>query len=319
MLEEATLLNFLRRETATQPEDSAKIRHAVSATKSTWFGRLSGLFQQEALTEELWDELEEALIAADVGFQTTADLLLRVKDRVYQIAQPTPSHARKELRDELIWLLSPDYPEFPAPAPPMVMLMVGVNGAGKTTTIGKLSHRFRQHRKKVLLAAGDTFRAAAIEQLQAWGKRADAEVIAHQQGADPGAVAFDAMQAGRSRGVDIVIIDTAGRLQTKVNLMEEIKKVRRVIQRVDETAPHEVLLVMDATTGQNGLSQAQRFTEAVDVSGVVLAKLDGTAKGGIAVAIASTLALPVVYVGTGEGVDDLVSFDPAAYVDALLN
>lgn len=276
------------------------------------------MFLAEELSDSIWDELEEALISSDVGVETAGGLIFRTRERVLAMSSPHPSDAKNALKDEMVWLLDHNWPETPAPTPPIVILMVGVNGAGKTTTIGKLAHLYRKDGKQVLLAAADTFRAAAVEQLQAWGKRAGAEVIAHQPGADPGAVAFDTIQAGRSRGVDVVVVDTAGRLQTKVNLMEEIKKVRRVIQRVDPTAPHEVYLVMDATTGQNGLSQAHHFTQAVDVSGVILTKLDGTAKGGIALAIAEKLALPVVYVGTGETIDDLVRFDPAAYVDALL-
>ena len=276
------------------------------------------MFLAEELSDRIWDELEEALISSDVGVETAAGLIFRTRQRVLAMPSPHPSDAKHALKEEMVWLLDHNWPETPVPTPPIVILMVGVNGAGKTTTIGKLAHRYRKDGKQVLLAAADTFRAAAVEQLQAWGKRAGAEVIAHQPGADPGAVAFDTIQAGRSRGVDVVVVDTAGRLQTKVNLMEEIKKVRRVIQRVDPTAPHEVYLVMDATTGQNGLSQAHHFTEAVDVSGVILTKLDGTAKGGIALAIAEKLALPVVYVGTGETIDDLVPFDPAAFVDALL-
>ncbi|MEK7214510.1 MAG: signal recognition particle-docking protein FtsY [Chloroflexota bacterium] len=310
------MLRFFRREPSNNA-DKERIQQAIQPTKSTWFGRVAALFQAEELSAGIWDELEEALISSDVGVETAEGLIFRTRERVLAMASPRPSDARQALKEEMVWLLDHNWPEPEVPTPPMVILMVGVNGAGKTTTIGKLAHLYRKGGKRVMLAAADTFRAAAVEQLQAWGRRSDAEVIAHGQGADPGAVAFDTVQAGRSRGMDVVLIDTAGRLQTKVNLMEEIKKVRRVIQRVDPTAPHEVYLVMDATTGQNGLSQAHHFTEAVDVSGVILTKLDGTAKGGIALAIAEKLALPVVYVGTGETIDDLVAFDPAAYVDAL--
>ena len=309
----------MRRTTPAQEEERTKIQQAVLPTKTTWFGRVAGLFQRSELSEELWDELEEALISADVGVQTTEDILFRTKERVYQRSSPTPEDARAILKDELVWLLTPEEAETPLPLPPWVVLVVGVNGSGKTTTIGKLAYSYRNQGKRVIIAAADTFRAAAVEQLRVWADRAGAEVVAHQPGADPGAVAFDAVQAARSRGADIVIVDTAGRLQTKVNLMEEMKKVRRVIQRVDPEAPHEVFLVLDATTGQNGLSQAHHFTDAVDVTGVILAKLDGTAKGGAVLAVASTLALPVVYVGTGEGIEDLAPFDPEAYVDALLS
>jgi fused signal recognition particle receptor len=200
---------------------------------------------------------------------------------------------------------------------PQVFLVVGVNGAGKTTTIAKLAHLYREEGKSVVLAAADTFRAAAIEQLQFWGKRAGAEVIAHNHGGDPAAVAFDALQAAQARGADVVIVDTAGRLHTKGNLMEEMKKIGRVLSRVDETAPHEVLLVLDSTTGQNGLAQAREFTKTIGCTGIVLTKLDGTSKGGVVLAIAEELGLPVRFIGTGEGIEDLAPFDPQEYVDAL--
>ena len=269
----------------------------------------------------LWDELEEALISADVGVDTSQNLIARTRKRVEDKFFATPQDAREILREEMIRMLTPERSNGTPPPEPKtwVVLVVGVNGSGKTTTIGKLASKYKALNKQVLLGAGDTFRAAAIEQLQRWGERVGVEVIAHHPGADAGAVAYDSVEAARARGADVVIVDTAGRLQTKVNLMEELKKVKRVIQRVDPTAPHEVLLVLDATTGQNGLSQAVHFTEAVDVTGVVLAKLDGTAKGGIALAIASTLGLPLLYVGTGEKVGDLTPFDPVAYVDALLS
>ncbi len=293
----------------------------MSATKRTWFSRVVDLFQAEEITDTLWDELEEALISADVGVEISQQLISRTRKRVEDKFFATPKDAREILREELIQLLTParkSDSEGPAPKT-WVVLVVGVNGSGKTTTIGKLASRYRAMNKHVLLGAADTFRAAAIDQLKLWGDRVGVEVIAHHIGADAAAVAFDAVEAARHRGADIVIIDTAGRLQTKINLMEELKKVKRVIQRVDPTAPHEVLLVLDATTGQNGLSQAAHFTEAVAVTGVVLAKLDGTAKGGIALAVSSTLGLPLLYVGTGEKVEDLIPFDPAAYVDALLS
>lgn len=304
-----------------QKEDATKIQQAVSATKRTWLSRVVDLFQAEEITDTLWDELEEALISADVGVETSQQLISRTRMRVEDKFFATPKDAREILREELIQLLTPAQTSNTAgPAPQTwVVLVVGVNGSGKTTTIGKLASRYRAMNKHVLLGAADTFRAAAIDQLKLWGDRVGVEVIAHNSGADAAAVAFDAVEAARHRGADIVIIDTAGRLQTKINLMEELKKVKRVIQRVDPTAPHEVLLVLDATTGQNGLSQAVHFTEAVAVTGVVLAKLDGTAKGGIALAISSTLGLPLLYVGTGEKVEDLIPFDPAAYVDALLS
>lgn len=280
---------------------------------------MASLFRREELPPEVWDELEEALISADVGVQTTEQLLERVRSEARRLPAQTPEAVRAVLRQALVDLLTPA-PREAAPQPdgPWVVLVVGVNGAGKTTTIAKLAHRYLTAGRKVLLGAADTFRAAAIEQLQAWGERAGCDVIAGQQGADPGAVAFDAVQAARSRRVDVAIIDTAGRLHTKTNLMDELRKVHRVIQRVDPTAPHEVLLVLDGTTGQNGIAQAKTFMEAVGVTGVVVTKLDGTAKGGAVLAVTAELGLPVAYVGTGEGIDDLTPFDPEAFVDALL-
>ena len=253
--------------------------------------------------------------------QTTEDLLTRVRAEAKDLASPTPEAVRLVLRRALIDLLTPEPlvpPETPAEGP-WVVLVVGVNGAGKTTTIAKLAHQYLAEGRRVLLGAGDTFRAAAIEQLQTWGERAGCDVIAGQPGGDPGAVAFDAVQAARSRRVDIAIIDTAGRLHTKTNLMDELKKVHRVIQRVDEHAPHEVLLVLDGTTGQNGIAQAKSFMEAVGVTGVIVTKLDGTAKGGAVLAVTAQLGLPVVYIGTGERITDLTPFDAAAFVDALLS
>jgi fused signal recognition particle receptor len=250
-----------------------------------------------------------------------------VRQKVKDAGIKEPTAARDVLKQELIDLLSSppqrgqlwNDGEQPASAPkPAVILVVGVNGTGKTTSIGKLAWAFRQEGKNTILAAGDTFRAAAIDQLKAWGDQIDVDVIAHRQGADPSAVAFDAVSAAQSRNADVVIIDTAGRLHTKANLMEEMRKIYRVIQRKDATAPHEVLLVLDATTGQNALSQAQYFTEAVNVTGVLLAKLDGTARGGSVFAISDQLGIPVKFVGTGEGPEDLSPFWPDEFVEALL-
>lgn len=214
--------------------------------------------------------------------------------------------------DPAAWLDAPN------PSPPYVILMVGVNGVGKTTSIAKLAHHFRQEGKKVILGAADTFRAAAEEQLEILGDRAGVEVISHQPGADPGAVAYDAYQAGKARGADVLIVDTAGRLHTRSNLMSELQKVRRVINRLDETAPHQVILTLDATTGLNGLNQAKAFQEAVGCTGIFLAKLDGTARGGITLAIKQELQVPILFIGTGESLDDLAPFDPGQFVDALL-
>jgi len=226
---------------------------------------------------------------------------------------------RAALMQEMASILKVNGKEPTVTASPQVILVMGVNGSGKTTSVAKLGYNFKRDGNKVILAAADTFRAAAIDQLKWWGERIEAEVIAHQQGADPGAVVFDALQAAKNRGVQVVIVDTAGRLHTKFNLMEELKKIRRVIQRIDPSAPHETLLVLDATTGQNGLSQAKYFTEAVGVSGIILTKLDSTAKGGIVLAICDQLKIPVRFIGTGEQLDDLAPFDPQTFVEAIMS
>ncbi len=308
---------FRRNNTPVQQEDASKIQQAMAPTKASWWDTLGQLFHSPELPPDAWDNLEEALIAADVGVGTSEELLERVRQRMQHAT--TSAELRNALAAEMTAMLPPPAASSATQPHPYVLLVVGVNGSGKTTTIGKLANLYRAQGKKVLLAAADTFRAAAIEQLQLWGQRVGAEVIAHQPGADPGAVAFDALQAAQSRNADVVIIDTAGRLQTKVNLMEELRKVQRVIQRVDPSAPHDVLLVLDATTGQNGLSQAHNFTDVVGITGVVLTKLDGTAKGGIVFAIAAETGLPVVCVGTGEGIDDLTPFDANAFVSGLLS
>ncbi|MCL0102331.1 signal recognition particle-docking protein FtsY, partial [Dehalococcoidia bacterium] len=276
----------------------------------------------------LWDELEEALISADVGATLTHSLIDKVKARLESPGGVPDLGVKSVLQDEIVRLLESQVTESPLTGDqegtgfsqkPYVVLMVGVNGVGKTTSIAKLAHKLSQDGKKVLLAAGDTFRAAAIEQLDIWGSRTDSEVIAHQQGSDPGSVVFDALVAAKARGSDVVIIDTAGRLHTKVNLMEELKKIYRVIRRFDSNAPHETMLVLDATTGQNGLVQAKHFKEAVDVSSLLLAKLDGTAKGGVVLAIAEQLEIPIRFVGVGEQLGDLVDFNAEVFVEALFS
>ena len=297
---------------------------AVERTRRSWFGRVSGLFGRGKVDQALWEELEEALVGSDVGLRTTERLLDRVRERVEQERLRTPDEVRGALRDELIGVLA----AVPAkgtlwaaaqpPVPPAVVLVVGVNGVGKTTSIAKLANAFKQDGGKVIIAAGDTFRAAAIEQLQVWGERLDIEVIAQRPGSDPAAVVYDAHAAAAARHADALIVDTAGRLHTKVNLMEELGKVRRILQRRDPEAPHEVLLVIDATTGQNGLSQAREFARTVDVTGIFLTKLDGTAKGGIAFAIAAELGIPIRFIGVGERPGDIAPFDAEQYVDALL-
>ena len=306
-----------------QQELHEQTSRAVERSKKGLFGRIGGLFERPDFDDTLWEDLEEILIGSDTGIRTTELILDAVRKRVSEGDIKQSSGVQELLREELIAILETSTDTPPAwtddgGPEPLVVVVVGVNGAGKTTSIAKLTHAFSGDGAKVILGAADTFRAAASEQLQVWGGRLNVRVVAHQQGGDPGAVAFDTISAAESDGCDIVIIDTAGRLHTKTNLMEELKKVRRVIQRKQPDAPHETLLVIDATTGQNGLAQARVFAEAVDVTGIVLAKLDGTSKGGIAFAIADELKLPVRFIGTGEAMGDLTPFDAGEFVDALL-
>ncbi|MBN1693231.1 MAG: signal recognition particle-docking protein FtsY [Dehalococcoidales bacterium] len=292
-------------------------QRALKRTRDTWFGQAMSLFDRAAIDEEVWEELEELLISADVGVATASKLIDTVKKHASE-AKLDGSHVRALLQEEMTGILSvPAGEPSAAVTSPRVILVVGVNGSGKTTSIAKLAYKYKKEGRSVLLAAADTFRAAAIEQLKKQGERVGVDVIAHQPGADPGAVVYDAFQAAKSRGADILIIDTAGRLHTKFNLMEELKKVRRVAAKLDATAPHEVILVLDATTGQNGLTQARYFTEAVGVTGVFIAKLDGTAKGGIALAICDELKLPIQLIGVGEGLEDMVDFNAKEFTEAL--
>ncbi|MCI0813470.1 MAG: signal recognition particle-docking protein FtsY [Chloroflexi bacterium] len=306
-------------------EEAAPVEEAVERTRKTWFGRIGGIFKR-GLDDSLWEELEETLIAADTGVQTTIRIIEDVRARVKEESIRDPEQALDVLKEEMIEVLDVDTDrgkiwgpdgDRELPGGIAVILVVGVNGTGKTTSIGKMAHAYKARGKKVVLAAADTFRAAAIEQLKEWGERAGVDVVAHQQGADPGAVAFDALTAAEKREADVVIIDTAGRLHTKANLMEELRKVDRVIQRKIPGAPHEVLLVLDATSGQNAMQQAKYFTDAVGVSAVLLAKLDGTAKGGVVFSICDQLRVPVRFVGTGERPQDLARFEPRTFVQAL--
>lgn len=276
------------------------------------------LFDRTAINDEVWVELEELLVSADVGISTTEKLIDKVKQRVADEKISQGSLVRTVLQAEMVNILRIAPQETPANLSlPRVILVVGVNGGGKTTAAAKLAYGLKNEGKSVILAAADTFRAAAIDQLKRWGERVGADVIAHQPGADPGAVVFDALQAARSRQVKAVIIDTAGRLHTKFNLMEELKKIKRVAAKADATAPHEVILVLDATTGQNGLTQARYFTEAVGVTGIFLTKLDGTAKGGIVLAICDELKIPIQFIGVGENLSDIMPFDAETFVEAL--
>ena len=276
------------------------------------------LHGKKQIDADLLEELEYRLIGADIGVRTTNEILERIRQRVDRKAVNDASQLRGLIREHLLEVLQgAERPVQWASAPPTVMMIVGVNGVGKTTTIGKLANLFQNDGKKVLLCAADTFRAAAIEQLEIWGQRTGTEVVRQQQGSDPSAVLFDALQSGKARSSDVIIVDTAGRLHTKENLMTELEKMTRTAKRVIPEAPHEVLLVMDATTGQNGLEQARKFTASSGVTGIVLTKLDGTAKGGVIVAISRELALPIRFVGVGEQVHDLLPFEPEKFIESL--
>ena len=303
-------------------ESEAATGAALARTRRSWFGRVSDALRGRDVGPELWESLEEVLIGADTGVETTSDVL----DRVRAEDPADADEVRAALRRELVAIL--ERPEGTGrlwgpgaadpPPHPAVVLVVGVNGTGKTTAIARLAYAYGEDGKRVLAAAGDTFRAAAIDQLRTWSERIGFDIVAHQQGADAAAVAFDAAEAASARGHDILLIDTAGRLHNKQHLLDELSKMRRVVERQLGRGPDEVVLVLDATTGQNGLSQARAFTDAVEVTSVILTKLDGSAKGGIVFAVAAQLGLPVRFIGTGDGPGDLAPFDAVAFVDALL-
>ena len=290
----------------------------LAKTRKSLAEKIGTLVLGEKIDEAFLDELEEALIASDVGVETASFVLKDLKDRFKRQELSSPGQVKDRLKQILFEILSGKSTQLSISASPAVILVVGVNGTGKTTTIGKLAYRLHAEGKKVMLAAGDTFRAAASEQLSIWGERTGIPVIKHREGADPSAVVFDAVTAAKARAMDVLIVDTAGRLHTKSNLMEELKKVKRILSRELPGAPHETLLVLDGNTGQNALVQAKMFNEAVGVTGIVLTKLDGTSKGGIVFAINKELAIPVKFVGIGEAIEDLRSFDPKEFVDALL-
>ena len=290
----------------------------VQRTREAWWGKVVHLFDRPAFGEELWDELEELLISADVGVSTTGKLIGRLKERVDKEKIREGAQVSTALKQEMVSMLTVPGEGLALSTDSKigVILVVGVNGVGKTTSIAKLAYSFKEQGKRVVLAAGDTFRAAAIDQLKVWGERLKVPVIAHQPGGDPAAVVFDALESAR-KNADIVIVDTAGRLHTKFNLMEELKKIRRVVDK--SSIEPSVLLVLDATTGQNGLTQAKYFTEAVKVTGILLAKLDSTAKGGIVLAICDELKIPILYIGTGQELDDFAPFSPKDFVEALFS
>ncbi|WP_445939698.1 signal recognition particle-docking protein FtsY [Pseudomonas sp.] len=297
-----------------------RLKQGLSKTSASLGEGMASLFLgKKAIDDDLLEDLETRLLTADVGVEATTAIIGNLTKRVARKELADSGALYKALQDELVALLKPvEQPlKIDSNKQPYVILVVGVNGAGKTTTIGKLAKKLQQDGKKVMLAAGDTFRAAAVEQLQVWGERDQIAVIAQHTGADSASVIFDAVQAAKSRGMGVLIADTAGRLHTKDNLMEELKKVRRVIGKLDDTAPHEVLLVLDAGTGQNAISQAKQFHQTVNLTGLALTKLDGTAKGGVIFALAKQFALPIRYIGVGEGIDDLRTFEAEAFVQAL--
>lgn len=302
----------------------SRLKEGLARSREQIFGKLQRIVSAKSrIDDEMIENLEEILIGADVGVATTHLVIGNIRDRVKQDRYENPEELDTLLRDEIRKLLgeggpSLDHPfELPAGKRPFVVMVVGVNGVGKTTTIGKLAHQYRSDGKKVLIAAADTFRAAANEQLEVWATRAGVEIIRQVHGADPASVAFDALKSALARQTDVLIIDTAGRLHTKVNLMEELKKIKRVLQKVVPEAPQEILLVLDASTGQNAIQQAKQFTAAIGITGLILTKLDGTAKGGVVLAIGRELNAPVKFIGVGESIDDLQPFDGKAFVDAL--
>jgi fused signal recognition particle receptor len=309
---------FGKQETKTQ--DEVKIEDSLSKTRAGFFGRIGSIFQANEITEELWEELEETLILGDVGMSVTEDLVQRARARVEREGIKSTADAYLVLKQEMVKLLQSDEPlHIDEPRLLTVVLVVGVNGSGKTTTIGKMAYFYRNRGRKVVLGAADTFRAAAIDQLRVWAKRAGVEMIAHEPGADPGAVVFDAIRASQeSRNADLLIVDTAGRLQTKYNLMKELEKIRSIAAKQVHRAPHETLLVLDASTGQNAISQAKHFKESAGVTGIVLTKLDGTSKGGAVFNIKHELGVPVRFVTTGEKITDIALFDPVAFVEGIL-
>jgi len=297
-----------------------KLIGGLTKTRKEMSGRIDSILSfYKKIDDDLFDDLEEVLVTSDVGVNTTMELIDRLRDRVKAEKVTDPNEVKELLKDEIKGIMkeSIENNELNIEPSPAVILVVGVNGVGKTTTIGKLSHNFKQKGKKVLIAAGDTFRAAAIEQLQEWSNRAGVDIVAHREGADPAAVIYDGIHAAKSRKADILICDTAGRLHNKSNLMNELNKIFRVVEREYEEAAKEVLLVLDATTGQNAINQAKVFKEVANITGVALTKLDGTAKGGVVIGLQAELGLPIKLIGVGEGIDDLQPFNVDDFLDAI--
>ena len=315
---------LFKRKTQLRNQEEERLEEGLQKTRSGLFQKFDRLVRgKDTVDETTLDELEEALVTSDVGVRTTLDVIRRLEERIARDKYVSAAELQSVIRDEVSGLLMDGRPEQPAdfeadlPNRPHVIMVVGVNGVGKTTTIGKIAHRYKLAGRNVLLGAGDTFRAAAAEQLQIWGERAGVEVISQPRGSDPAAVAFDTLAAAKKRQAEVVIIDTAGRLHTRTGLMDELAKVKRVMDRQVAGAPHEVLLVLDASTGQNAIRQAEVFTRMVDVTGLVLTKLDGTAKGGIVIGISNEFRIPVKYIGVGERLEDLQVFDRRRFVEAL--
>lgn len=296
-----------------------RLKEGLTKTRKSFVERVDSIFTGRKIDEETLEELEEILIASDVGTKASAEIIKTIREKSEKGEVSDVDSVKELLKKEMVSILGNSQPIMVYGDKPFVILAIGVNGVGKTTTIGKLAHRFYSQGLSVMFAAGDTFRAAGIEQLEIWAKRANAQLVKHQSGSDPAAVAFDAIAAARHRDVDVVIVDTAGRLHTKSPLMEELKKVKRVIEKTMTGAPQEVLLVVDATTGQNALRQAEMFNNAIGVTGVALTKLDGTAKGGIVFAIRKDFGIPVRLIGIGEKIDDLQDFNPQEFVEALFS
>lgn len=304
-----------------------KLKQKLFKTREGIIGKVTtSLRSHKEVNDDLFDEIEEILIGGDIGVDVSLKLIEEVRNKVTDLGIRKPDNIMKFLKSAMLRVFANNGAQenakvaeyyFENQHRPFVIMVVGVNGTGKTTTIGKLAAQFKSRHKKVLISAADTFRAAASDQLEIWAQRADVDIIRNQPGADPAAVAYDSLKAALSRNLDVLIVDTAGRLHTKLNLMEELKKIRRVLGKLLPAAPHETLLVLDATTGQNGLNQAKQFTDAVGVTGIVLTKLDGTAKGGIVLAISKELGIPVRFIGVGEKIDDLQPFDHAEFVEAL--